>query len=37
VEGHYIRGTGLLQDNAHNPNQDSSGWFMLALKTSVSF
>jgi hypothetical protein len=37
VEGHYIRGTGLLYDNANNPNQNSGGWFMLAVKTTFSF
>jgi len=39
VEGHCLRGTGLLQDNAHNPiaQQDDRNWFMLALKTTFSF
>jgi hypothetical protein len=37
VEGHYIHGTGLLNDNADNPVQTSDGWFMLAVKTTVSF
>lgn len=38
VEGHYIEGTGLLRDNADNPHQSqNSGWFMLAVKTTVSF
>ena len=39
VEGHYIRGTGLLDDNADNPpaQQNSDGWFMLAVKTTFSF
>lgn len=37
VEGHYIHGTGLLDDNGANPSQDNRGWFMLALKTTVSF
>jgi len=37
VEGHYIRGTGLLNDNANNPVQNSDGWFMLAVKTTFSF
>ena len=37
VEGHYIHGTGLLQDSQHNPSQNDKGWFMLAVKTTVSF
>jgi hypothetical protein len=37
VEGHYIRGTELLYDNANNPVRNDDGWFMLALKTTVSF
>jgi len=37
VEGHYIHGTGLLEDDGANPSQDNRGWFMLALKTTVSF
>jgi hypothetical protein len=37
IEGHYIHGTGLLDDNASNPNQSSNGWFMLAVKTTFSF
>jgi hypothetical protein len=37
VEGHYIRGTGLLRDNPGNPVRDNDGWFMLALKTTFSF
>ncbi len=37
LEGHYIRGTGLLQDDTHNPNRDDNGWFMLAVKTTFSF
>ncbi|HLP76486.1 MAG TPA: hypothetical protein VK327_06145 [Candidatus Paceibacterota bacterium] len=37
VEGHYIRGTGLLNDNANNPDRNGDGWFMLAMKTTVSF
>ncbi len=37
VEGHYIRGTGLLDDNANNPVRNDDGWFMLALKTTFSF
>ena len=37
VEGHYIHGTGLLNDNAANPARNDDGWFMLALKTTVSF
>jgi len=37
IEGHYIRGTGLLQDNANNPVQGDNGWWMLAVKTTFSF
>jgi hypothetical protein len=38
IEGHYIEGTGLLRDSADNPHQsNNSGWFMLAVKTTVSF
>jgi hypothetical protein len=37
VEGHCIRGTGLLFDNATNPVQNNDTWFMLALKTTFCF
>ena len=39
LEGHYIQGTSLLQDQANNPNaqRDDDGWFMLAAKTTFSF
>jgi hypothetical protein len=37
IEGHYIRGTGLLQDNAENPVQNDNGWWLLAIKTTLSF
>jgi len=39
VEGHYIHGTGLINDTAANRGItfDDRGWFMLALKTTVSF
>ncbi len=37
IEGHYIRGTGLLQDTADNPVQNGDGWWMLDLKTTFSF
>jgi len=37
VEGHYIRGTALLDDNADNPVRNDNGWFMLMVKTTVSF
>jgi hypothetical protein len=37
VEGHYLRGTALLDDNGANPVRNGDGWFMLALKTTVSF
>ena len=37
IEGHFIQGTGLLRDNNNNPVRDNSDWFMLAVKTTVSF
>jgi len=37
AEGHYIHGTALLYDNTSDPVQNGQGWFMLALKTTVSF
>ena len=37
VEGHYIQGTGLLRDDADNPNRNGNGWFMLVVKTTFSF
>jgi hypothetical protein len=37
LEGHYINGTALLNDDAHNPNRDDRGWFMLAVKTTFTF
>jgi hypothetical protein len=37
VEGHYIRGTGLLYDGADNPVRNGDGWFMIAVKTTFSF
>ena len=37
IEGHWIHGTGLLQDNASNPVQRDNGWFMMAMKTTFSF
>jgi hypothetical protein len=39
VEGHVITGTALLRDNANNPpaSQNNDPWFMLAIKTTVSF
>lgn len=37
IEGHYIHGTGLLNDSAQPTTQDDRGWFMLAVKTTFSF
>jgi hypothetical protein len=37
VEGHYLNGTALVRDDIHNPSESGNGWFMLALKTTVSF
>jgi hypothetical protein len=36
VEGHYIHGTAQLFER-NEPRTTSDGWFMLALKTTVSF
>lgn len=39
VEGHYVRGTGLLHDPYDNPpsQQGDQGWFMIMVKTTFSF
>ena len=37
IEGHYLRGTGLLQDTADNPSPSDNGWWMIAVKTTFSF
>jgi hypothetical protein len=37
VEGHYIRGTSLLQDNANNPVRNNDGWWMIGVKSTISF
>lgn len=37
LEGHYLRGTALLQDSVNNPTRDDNGWFMFAAKTTFSF
>ena len=39
LEGHYIRGTSLLYDDAGNPaaSRDKDGWFLFAAKTTFSF
>jgi hypothetical protein len=39
VEGHFIRGTGLLHDPDNNPpaQQGDQGWFMILAKTTFSF
>lgn len=37
LEGHYLRGTALIQDNAANPVRDKDGWFLFAAKTTFSF
>ncbi|HMJ90316.1 MAG TPA: hypothetical protein VK530_10890 [Candidatus Acidoferrum sp.] len=37
LEGHYIRGTGLLSDDAANPTRNDDGWWMFAAKTTFSF
>jgi hypothetical protein len=37
IEGHHINGTGQLFDNVHNPARGPNGWWMLGVKTTVSF
>lgn len=37
AEVHYIRGTAQLLDNANNPVRHDNGWWMVGLKTTVSF
>ncbi|MEO6754941.1 MAG: hypothetical protein ABIP85_24470 [Chthoniobacteraceae bacterium] len=37
VEGHHIKGTGLLQDRLGNPVQRDNGWWMMAVKATFSF
>ena len=37
IEGHHINGTGQLFDNVANPARGDNGWWMLAVKTTVSF
>ena len=37
LEGHFIRGTASLEDNADNPVRNDNGWFMILVKTTVSF
>lgn len=37
LEGHYIRGTSQLYNNALNPVRNDDGWWMLAAKTTFSF
>lgn len=37
LEGHWIRGTSLLQDSASNPTRDGDSWWMFAAKTTFSF
>lgn len=37
LEGHWIRGTSLLQDSAHNPTRNGDSWWMFAAKTTFSF
>jgi len=37
IEGHYITGTGLLNDNQQSTPIDDRGWFMLAVKSTFSF
>jgi hypothetical protein len=37
AEVHYIRGTAELLDNADNPVRQDNSWWMLGLKTTLSF
>ena len=37
IEGHYIRGTAQLFDNVNNPVRNGNCWWMLAVKTTLSF
>jgi hypothetical protein len=37
IEGHFIKGTAQLLDNAANPVRQNNGWEMLAVKTTLSF
>ena len=37
IEGHYIRGTAQLFDNLDNPSRNDDGWWMLAVKSTISF
>jgi hypothetical protein len=39
LEGHYLRGTALLQDQANNPpaSRNDDGWWMFGAKTTLSF
>ena len=38
LEGHYVRGSGLLdQDGYISSAQANHGWFLLAVKTNLSF
>jgi hypothetical protein len=37
VEGHYIMGTAQLLDNSNNRSRSDDGWWMVALKTTISF
>lgn len=37
VEGHYLHGTALLEDDSTNPVRGDNGWWMIAVKTTISF
>ena len=37
LEGHAINGTGLLRDSSNNPRRNDSEWFVVAVKTTLSF
>lgn len=37
LEGHYYRGTSLINDNKNNPVRNKDGWFLFAAKTTFSF
>jgi len=37
LEGHYVRGTALLQNASLNPVRNGDGWWLFAAKTTFSF
>jgi hypothetical protein len=37
VEGHYLRGTALLEDDEQNPIRHDNPWWMIAVKSTINF